>query len=316
MKACVLSGGGAKGAFQVGVLRYLVDKENRDYDVYTGISVGALNAAQCATGPLPKSLLKLEHIWLNSIKGNSSIWKHHLFIYLGLSLALIVALLSGGLVALFLKAAVWITAILFILSVLSLAVPFLALIHTKSVYKNSPLRKIIDNELNLTDIMNSGKILRVGAVQYQNGTYMFGTHENTNLKKWIMASSSFPIFFPMERIGPADYTDGGVVEVAPLDDALALGADEIDIILASPLESDSVDKVPGLPMQLMRILDLMSGEIKENDLIKMGHANGKVKIRLFMPDKELTSNSLDFNPKKLEEMYLKGMKAGGDPIYK
>ena len=43
-KAIVLSGGGSKGAYQIGVWKAL-RKLNIKYDLITGTSVGALNAA-------------------------------------------------------------------------------------------------------------------------------------------------------------------------------------------------------------------------------------------------------------------------------
>jgi predicted acylesterase/phospholipase RssA len=60
----VLSGGGAKGAFEVGVLKVLLDKINKDKDVLAGISgtsIGALNGAFVASGQFEE----LEKIWLS-----------------------------------------------------------------------------------------------------------------------------------------------------------------------------------------------------------------------------------------------------------
>lgn len=51
MKALVLSGGGAKGAFQVGALKRWMLEDGQDYDILTGISVGAINAAYLAQFP-------------------------------------------------------------------------------------------------------------------------------------------------------------------------------------------------------------------------------------------------------------------------
>jgi NTE family protein len=48
--ALVLSGGGAKGAFQVGAEAYLREKMGYRWDVVAGVSVGALNAAMLAQG--------------------------------------------------------------------------------------------------------------------------------------------------------------------------------------------------------------------------------------------------------------------------
>jgi NTE family protein len=54
MKALVLSGGGSHGAFEVGVLKKLMLFDKNEYDIFTGISVGAINAAflaQYASNP-------------------------------------------------------------------------------------------------------------------------------------------------------------------------------------------------------------------------------------------------------------------------
>jgi NTE family protein len=66
MRALVLSGGGVKGAYQVGALRKLMFEDGRDYDLISGISVGALNAAiLCQTPPgNPKdSWSALDSVW-------------------------------------------------------------------------------------------------------------------------------------------------------------------------------------------------------------------------------------------------------------
>ncbi len=57
--ALVLSGGGAKGAFQVGVEKYAREEKGYKWDVIAGVSVGALNGAMLAMGKYHR----LEAIW-------------------------------------------------------------------------------------------------------------------------------------------------------------------------------------------------------------------------------------------------------------
>ena len=45
MRALVLSGGGSKGAYQVGALKYILGERNVVYDAFCGVSVGAINCA-------------------------------------------------------------------------------------------------------------------------------------------------------------------------------------------------------------------------------------------------------------------------------
>ena len=57
--ALVLSGGGAKGAFQVGAEKYLREEKGYSWDVIAGVSVGALNGTMLAM----EKYGRLEAIW-------------------------------------------------------------------------------------------------------------------------------------------------------------------------------------------------------------------------------------------------------------
>jgi len=61
--AVVLSGGGNRGAAQVGMLRALVESGVRP-DVVVGTSVGSLNGAALAHRPTPEGIEELEEVWL------------------------------------------------------------------------------------------------------------------------------------------------------------------------------------------------------------------------------------------------------------
>jgi len=61
--AVVLSGGGNRGAAQVGMLRALVEVGVRP-DVVIGTSVGSLNGAALARDPTPAGIAELEAVWL------------------------------------------------------------------------------------------------------------------------------------------------------------------------------------------------------------------------------------------------------------
>jgi NTE family protein len=67
--AVVLSGGGAKGAFQVGVLDELITNRGVKVDIVVGVSTGALQALGTAQGDVPGMVRQ----WLN-IKGNKDIY--------------------------------------------------------------------------------------------------------------------------------------------------------------------------------------------------------------------------------------------------
>lgn len=54
MKALVISGGGSKGAFAGGVAQYLMEVENREYDILVGTSTGSLLIPQLALNQISK----------------------------------------------------------------------------------------------------------------------------------------------------------------------------------------------------------------------------------------------------------------------
>ena len=68
--AVVLSGGGAKGAFQVGVLDALVNKHGVKPSIVVGTSTGAIQAL----GVAQNSVSELVGVW-SGIKGNGDIYK-------------------------------------------------------------------------------------------------------------------------------------------------------------------------------------------------------------------------------------------------
>ena len=66
MKALVLSGGGSKGAYQAGALKYILGELNTVYDVFCGVSVGAINCAYLSmfhSGQEKESSDLLAHLW-------------------------------------------------------------------------------------------------------------------------------------------------------------------------------------------------------------------------------------------------------------
>lgn len=303
-KALVLSGGGSKGAFQIGVLRKLLDKNpNLDYDIYTGISVGALNTSLLATGNLKDTLPLLEEVWFNDIKGDSSVWTHRILKILSVFIALSLGFSLVSFILYLFSMPMWSVITLGSLSILSAvgAVTFLLVKwfpNNRSIYDTKPLRNIVKKRLNLNKLKLSGKKLKVGAVSYQSGKYRTADEQSEDIVDWVIASSAFPIFFPMPKIDGENWTDGGVKETVPLQDAIDMGAKEIDVILTSPLSVER-KKDNRLLAQIGRVIDLMTREIMINDI----KVDSDVKIRIIAPKDNFDIDSLCFEPKKIKEMY-------------
>lgn len=273
MRVLVLSGGGSKGGFQNGALRYILGELKVSYDAFCGISVGALNAAflaQFKKGEEQLAADELNKLWHRV--DTKKIYKRW-FPF---------GILHGA----------WLPSL-----------------------KNSrPLLDWINTELDLNKIRNSGKICQVGAVSLNTGEYRLFDQNYIEFNKAVAASSSFPGYLiPIQMEGQL-WSDGGIKEITPLQAAIDLGADEIDIIITAPKnDSTPFQGRPSAIKILKRTVDLMSDEVMANDidkallynqLVKANLAPNKryLKLNIIRPDKNLNDDSMDFSPDKIKEM--------------
>ena len=131
-RALVMSGGGSKGAFELGAVDYLVKEKKLDFHVIAGVSTGSLNAIMLAQGAgidgLKQQLELLEQIWFGISSYRDVFRKRFL----------------AKLLVLFAK---------------------------PSLYEPNPLRKKIERYVDSTKLRNSDKQLRIGAVCLETGDY-------------------------------------------------------------------------------------------------------------------------------------------------
>jgi len=280
-RALVLSGGGSKGAFEVGVLKYLLGDKKTKYDIITGVSVGAINASYMAQFPIGKEIeciIQLENLW-DSLS-SENVYDNHFPL--------------GKAEALW-KPSVYDSKPL-----------------KKIVYENLNEEKIKNSGKKLC-------INAVSLTTGELKTWT--EKDRKNIKNAVLASSAFPVMFNPIEINGELYTDAGVKDIAPLNAAIKAGAEIIDIIITSPLGSQPWKpkrKKPNTIDVLIRSLDLMTDEILANDLIKMEKINCRVKdgkaeehhkyieYTLYQPSHTLTNNSLDFSQKNIQKMKKEG----------
>lgn len=279
MRALVLSGGAAKGAYQLGVLKRWMGDQGIDYKIMCGVSVGALNVAGLSQVPYghPKIAIDfMERFWLEKVTGTSSIYKRW-FPF-------------GRLHSLWLK----------------------------SVYNSHPLQALVRSTFDIKRTRVSGRQVAVGATCLDTGENRYARETEDNFVEWVLASSSYPVFLEPISINGQLWSDGGIRNVTPLAQAIRMGADEIDVVMCSapyaPNDWTATKKV-ALPDQVIRVLDLMSDQIMRNDLEIVGLKNDvieletrykHVKIRMVQPQRELVSNSLEFKPDEIRAMLEQG----------
>lgn len=286
MKALVLSGGGAKGAFQAGAIKHLIGERREQYDIISGTSVGALNGAFLAmfgAGEEGIAADGLEDLWLKI--DNSKIWKKWYGGLLG-SLPVLLPKWFGG---------------------------------KQSVYSTAPLRELLGRRLKPALIQKSGKLLRVGAVNLNSGFRRVWTEQDAEqIQSAVLASSSFPIYFEPVLIGGCAYTDAGVQEVSPVSDAIDAGATEIHLLTNSPDEvTGQFDPKAGALATAGRMVDTMIAEIERwdikvvelyNALVDAEQAPNKKRIKLTVlrPKQSLLEDSLNFDPASIRTNIERG----------
>lgn len=198
-RALVLGGGGARGAFQVGMLQALVEEHNLDFHILRGVSVGALNAAFLAQAAadansqanLRKKVQELAHLWLQVIEGNHSVYGRR----------------PGGLAALAAGA--------------------------DSLFTVAPLKKLIASWLDLNAVRASQRDFAVGTVSLVTGRYQEWQPGDPKFVEKLLASTAIPVVFPYVDTGEDVLVDGGVRDITPLGSAFQAGADEIYVLLTS-----------------------------------------------------------------------------------
>jgi NTE family protein len=188
-RALILSGGGARGAFQIGVWQYLQDK-GWDPDMICGTSVGAINAVAIGTDmPLAKML----DIW--KTHNRNKMYRLKIFQFLW-------SIITGR--------------------------PPRPLMDTR------PLRSMITRNLDIKKLRTSRRKIIITAVNLLTSRLTLFDNSVIDIDH-VMASSAMPIMFPWQYIDGEPYWDGGVMANTPLFPALENGAEEIIIVLLSPV---------------------------------------------------------------------------------
>jgi NTE family protein len=221
--ALVLPGGGARGAYQAGVLQAideLLGHSGNPFPIICGSSAGAINATLLASHA---------HEFSVGVGRLVSFWgsMHCSRIYR-----------TGWLNTIW-SGARWISA-------LGLGLP-----APRSLLDNRPLRTFLTAELDIAGVgaaINADALdaLAVSASGYTQASAVSFFQAKPGIQPWsrprrmgvadritvdhLLASAALPLIFPAARVGHEYYGDGGMRLVAPLSPAIHLGAERILVI--------------------------------------------------------------------------------------
>jgi NTE family protein len=247
--ALVLPGGGARCAFQVGVLRAIAEMAphgcENPFPVISGTSAGSINSVVLASKArrFRVAVAELERVWGHF--HSNQVYRSDSFTMLKSSLQWFAAIVSGG---------------------LFIGTP-------KSLLDNSPLRALLSRNVRFPRIQQSiddGHLhaIAVTAASYGSArsatffqaapgckpwsrTRRSGTRQAINLDH-LMASIAVPMIFPPVKLGGEYFGDGAMRQATPLSPAIHLGADRILVIGVRDETADTTAD-PGAPPEFPSI---------------------------------------------------------------
>jgi len=255
--AVVLSGGGADGAYEVGILRALVTGaasmargEPLAPSIWTGTSIGSLNAAFMvgqSDVPLERAVDRLEQLWLERLARRSALDQSDGYRFRLDPTEALDALLRrrqplrrlselafdsyhvGRMVA--------DRAVHFLTTPRSIGERLLEMANISAFVSREPFRRMLEETIDFSAIRRSDKALRIAATNWGSGQLrVFSNEQMTDSlgPLALMASTAIPGFFPSVEAGADRYVDGGVLMNTPLKPAIAAGADVLHVIYLDP----------------------------------------------------------------------------------
>ena len=274
----VLSGGGARAAYQVGCLRQLSRSLPHYHpQILTGVSAGAINAVHLAAhqGSWQESVESLNNIWRSL--STSQVYETGLIQLIKRSMHWGLRLASGG---------------------------TLGAQDIRGMVDNRPLEQFLKANLEhshgrvggIADNLQAGVLqaLAIISTNYTDGRSVAWLESNvvevnmgsqisarpTNISiEHIMASAALPLFFPAVSVVGQWHGDGGVRLAAPLSPAMHLGAKRILAVSprARPLQSPTTatDQSYPSPAQVAGVmLNAIFLDLLDYDAIQMERING------------------------------------------
>ncbi len=288
----VLSGGGARGAYQAGVVKGIAEiaaelNVRQPTPVITGVSAGAINATYLASGcdDFATAADKMALMWSGLTADR--VFKTDALTAGRSGLRLMTDATIG---ALYQK---------------KLA---------RSLLDTTPLRRLVAETIPFDRIQQNIidghlKALAVTAMNYANSTSIAFVQGRPNAPMWtrarrrsehamidvphVMASSALPLFFPPVPVGEYHFGDGTLRNQAPLSPAIHLGAQKLLVVSVRKPDATTTSPVPSVDPSLARVLGVMLNALLldslDADMERMSRINTTVRL---IPEEQRTSLQL------------------------
>jgi NTE family protein len=273
VKAVVLSGGGAHGAYEVGVLKALMSGASwttgnvpLDPDILTGTSIGAYNAAVLVSrleveGPA-EAVRYLEGLWTNVIPRGRDGAPNQVYRFRGNPGELLhpdtvlrhparTAASFGRDAAFFAQDFLQRSRNLLFGTSGGLLQRSLEMVDLSTVISRDPAQSLFRDTIVLENVRRSPRSLFLAATDWKTGQLaLFRNQDMTDETGLLVvfASSAIPGVFPAVTIGEKTYVDGGLSLNTPLGPAFLVatpGADTAHVIYLDPEVAD----IPVQPLE-------------------------------------------------------------------
>jgi predicted patatin/cPLA2 family phospholipase len=281
MKALVISGGAAKGAYAGGFAQYLIEEAGRQYDVFIGSSTGSLLITHLALGEIDK----LKRVY-------TSVTQHDIF---DVS-PFIVEEKDGRLVS---RINHW--------NILWQFIKRKKTFGESRALKNLLRKTLTEEEFNRAQALPVKLAVTVSNLTLNKVEYKYlSDYAYDDFLDWVWYSCNLVPFMSLESKYGYEYGDGGFGNLIPVQEAVANGATEIDVIVLSPRhwarhKEDSHNAFD----VLLNAFDFMLDQIRQDDLF-IGHMESiynDIQVRFHHTPYLLTDNSFIFDPIKMAEWW-------------
>jgi NTE family protein len=283
----VLTGGGARAAYQVGVLKAVRDilgnPVKNPFPIVCGTSAGAINAATLAV---------FADNFSRGVANLLEVWEHMRCDHIYRTDAW--HIMRTG--------ARWLAAVMLI-----------SRHNPISLLDNAPLRDMLEKSLNFDRIqahIDSGALYAVCVTAsgytsgqsvsfFQGGSGLEGWERNQRIGAavslkvdYLLASAALPFIFPAVKVHREFFGDGSMRQIAPVSPALHLGADRVLIVGTGRQTTDDArarsNTYPSLAQVAGHALNSIFLDSLMVDIERMERINRTV--RLIPPDKLADSN--------------------------
>jgi len=305
----VMMGGGARAAYQVGVLRAIVDMRPKNspspFNIISGTSAGAINAVSlaCVAENFQLAVMRINHVWRN-------FQINHVF--LGDFRGILSTLLK------------WLGIKIFRGSGKS---------NPLYLLDRRPLAALLAKHLNFDHIQQAIDNKHLDAISitasgYTSGQSVTFYQAEHSIKRWVrsrrvgcrenitldhlMASSAIPLMFAPVQINREYFGDGSMRQMAPLSATLHLGAERILIIgnrdeEVEPATREETTEKPSLSQIAGHVMNSIFLDSLEADIERLERINKTVNL---IPDKILKQK--DIGLRKIESLLISPSEDLGD----